>query len=190
MRDKLTHHRRIIWLAAFALIVSSLFQQQARAQEEVSIVFHTISWGMVRDQTARFTVANPNQPSEQEHRMIFFQVKLFDTLDRLIAKSDELAILPGKFRSIDFKRDDLSLAGEFSGRVQTRAQIRYRSFPIVDRSSLIVFPTSIELIDDYTGQTKLLISQNLNEPGLAGSKSAIGDTVPNLTDSPIIVYAS
>ena len=190
MRDNLVHHSRIIWFAALALIVLSLFQQEARAQEEVSIVFHTISWGMVRGQTARFTVANPNQPSEQEQRTIFFHVTLFDTLGRVIAKSDELAIQPGKFRSIDFKRGDLSLAGEFSGRVQTRAQIRYRSFPIVDRSTLIVFPTSIELIDDYTGQTKLLISQNMNKPGLEGLKSAIGGADSNQTELPVIIYAS
>src|SRR6185295_3582250 len=30
--------------------------------EEVGFVFHTISWGMVRGQTARFTVVNPNAP--------------------------------------------------------------------------------------------------------------------------------
>ena len=140
-------------LAALALLALCLVQPQASAQEEVSFVFHTISWGMARGQTTRFSVVNPNEPSERERRMVLIQVMLFDASGAMIATSDEIAIPPGEFRSVDFNRDDLSLAGDLAGRVQTRAQVRYRSFHLVDRTRAIGFLPSIELIDNSTGRT-------------------------------------
>jgi hypothetical protein len=96
-------------LAALALLAMCLVQPQVRAQEEVSVVFHTISWGMVRGQTARFSVFNTNKPSERDRRLriVFFQVMLFNASGALIANGDEIAIPPGEFRSVDFNRDDL-----------------------------------------------------------------------------------
>jgi hypothetical protein len=187
MRVNLICHNSIIRLAALATLVLCLVQPKVRAQEEVSLVFHTISWGMVRGQTARFTVFNPNVPSELERRMIFVQVTLLDARGAVIAQSDEIAIPPGAFRSVDFKRADLPVAGE---RAQTRAQIRYRSFYLVDRTRAIGFPsTSIELIDDDTGHTTLLISQKPKEIVVVGSNSPVIATTQTLTDLPVIVYA-
>ena len=77
-------------LAALALLTLCLIQPDARAQEEVSLVFHTIRWGMVRGQTTRFSVLNPNQPSEREQRRsVFIQVTLFDADGDVMANSDE-----------------------------------------------------------------------------------------------------
>ena len=187
MSVNLICHNSIIRLAALATLVLCLVQPKVRAQEEVSFVFHTISWGMVRGQTARFTVFNPNEPSERERRMIFVQVTLLDARGAVIAQSDEIAIPPGAFRSVDFKRADLPVAGE---RAQTRAQIRYRSFYIVDRTRAIGFPsTSIELIDDDTGLSTLLISQKPKEIVVVGSNSPLIAPAQTLTDLPVIVYA-
>jgi hypothetical protein len=189
MRVNLICHNLIIRLAALALFALCLVQPQVRAQEEVSLVFHTISWGMARGQTARFTIFNPSEPvnTELTRQVTFVEVMLMDARGAVIAQSDEIAIPPGEFRSVDFKRDDLAVAGE---RAQMRAQVRYRSFYLVDRTRAIGFPpASIELIDDYTGHTTLLISQKPKEIVVVGSKSpAIAPAQP-LTELPVIVYS-
>jgi len=185
MRNTLLGHDSQVRRAALALLALCLIQPHVRAQEEVSLVFHTISWGMVRGQTARFTVFNPNEPSERERREVFVQVTLLDARGAAIAQSNEIAIPPGAFRSVDFKRDDLPVAG---GRAQTRAQVRYRTFSIVDRTQLTVFPTSIELIDDATGHTTLLISQKPKEIVVVGSNSPAIAPARTAPDLPVIVY--
>jgi hypothetical protein len=186
MRNALLCHDSQVRRAALALLALCLIQPQVRAQEEVSLVFHSISWGMVRGQTARFTVFNPNEPSERERREVFVQVTLLDARGAAIAQSDEIAIPPGAFRSVNFKRDDLPVSG---GRTQTRAQVRYRTFSIVARTQLTVWPTSIELIDDVTGHTTPLISQKPKEIVVVGSKSPVIAAAQTLTDLPVIVYA-
>jgi hypothetical protein len=184
MHSSFNGHISIIRFAALTLLALCFVQPQVHAQEEVSFVFHTISWGMVRGQTARFTVFNPNEPVKTEltRQVTLVEVMLLDARGAVIAQSDEIVIPPGEFRSVDFNRDDLSLAGDLAGRAQTSAQIRYRSFYLVDRTRAIGFPpTSIELIDDVTGQTTLLVSQKPKE---------IGVVSPTLTELPVIVYAS
>jgi hypothetical protein len=118
--------------------------------------------------------------------MVFVQVTLLDARGAAITQSDEIAIPPGAFRSVDFKRDNLPVSGE---RAQTRARVRYRTFSIVDRTQLTVFPTSIELIDNATGHTTLLISQKPKEIVVVGPKSPVIATAPALTELPVIVYA-
>jgi hypothetical protein len=186
MRNTLLCHDSLVRRAALALLALCLIQPQVRAQEEVSLVFHSISWGMVRGQTARFTVFNPNETSERERREVFVQVTLLDARGAAIAQSNEIAIPPGVFRSVDFKRDDLPVSG---GRAQTRAQVRYRTFSVADRTQLTVWPTSIELIDDATGHTTPLISQKPKEIVVVGSKSPVIAPAQTLTDLPVIVYA-
>ena len=189
MRSGYIHHVSIIRLVALALLVLCLFQPKVRAQEEVSLVFHTISWGMARGQTARFTIFNPIEPvnTELTRQITLVEVMLMDARGAVIAQSDEITIPPGEFRSVDFKRDDLPVAGE---RAQMRAQVRYRSFYLVDRTRAIGFPpASIELIDNDTGHSTLLISQKPKEIVVVGSKSpAIAPAQP-LTELPIIVYS-
>jgi hypothetical protein len=189
MRVNLICHNSIIRLAALALLALCLVQPQVRAQEEVSIVFHTISWGMARGQTARFTIFNPNEPvnTEPTRQVTFVEVMLMDARGAVIAQSDEIAIPPGEFRSVDFKRDDLPVAGD---RAQTRAKVRYKSFYLVDRTRAIGFPpASIELIDNDTGHSTLLISQKPKEIVVVGSKSPAVAPAQPLTELPVIVYA-
>ena len=155
MRVNRIRHNSIIRFSALALLDLCFVQQQVRAQEDGSLVFNTISCGVVRGQSTRFTVFNSNEPPEGGRRpLIFIQVMLFDAAGAVIARSDEIAIPPGEFRSVDFNRDDLPVAGEpGTGRVQTRAQVRYRSFFLIDRTRAIGFVPSIELIDNGTGRT-------------------------------------
>ena len=169
MHSSLIRHHSIIRLAAFALLVVCFSEQPIRAQEseakaataadhhvpdEVTFVLHTTSWGMSRGQTTRISVLNPNEPSEQERRTVFIRVVLFDAGGAVIAESDEFAIPPGEFRSVDFNRDAVPLAGEpGSGRLQTRAQVRYRPFQLLDRTRAVGFNPAIELIDYSTGKT-------------------------------------
>jgi hypothetical protein len=177
MRYGFIHHVSIIRPAALALLALCLLKPQVRAQEQVSLVFHTISWGMVSGQRVAFNVFNTNEPSEQERGTVFVQVTLLDARGAAVARSDEIAIPPGAFRSVYFKREDLSVAGE---RAQTHARVRYRTFSIVDRSKVIGFPTSIELIDDAAGRATLLVSE---------TPKAIGAANPALTELSAIVYS-
>lgn len=174
-------------LAPLALLAVFLVPtQRARAQEEVSFVFHTISWGMVRGQTVRVSVSNPNEPSEREpSRSVFVQVRLLDATGAVIATSDEIAIPPGELRSVEFNRDDLPVTGTPGGRVQTRAQIRYRTFSIVERTHLV---PSIELIDDLSGRTPLLASSKPKEIVVVGSPPPPTRSGTQ-AELPVMVYA-
>jgi hypothetical protein len=65
--------------------------------------------------------------------------------------------------------------------VQTRAQVRYRSFYLVDRTRAIGFHTSIELIDDLTGRATLLVSQKPKDIGVLSS---------TVVELPVVVYGN
>ena len=139
--------------------------------EEVGFVFHTISWGMVRGQTARFTVVNPNAPDRgnTSNGQARCQVVLYDGFNNVIAQSAEITIPPGEFRSVDFSRDALGLTGEpGTGRVQTRGMINVYVHHLSRTTSPPDFPTSLELVDS-TGQTTLLMSKP-KEIVVVGSK--------------------
>lgn len=140
--------------------------------EEVGFVFHTISWGMVRGQTARFTVVNPNKPDSQNSRngQARYLVVTYDGTQHAIAQSDEIIIPPGEFRSVDFSRDALALAGEpGTGRVQVAAVINV-SVQVLSRSTANTdFSVSMELLDS-TGKTTLLLSSKPKEIVVVGSK--------------------
>jgi len=160
MRIGYIHHVSIIRLGALALLVLCLFQPKVRAQEEVSLVFHTISWGMARGQTARFTIFNPSEPvnTELTRQVTFVEMMLMDARGAVIAQSDEIAIPPGEFFSFDFDRTDFALSGESGGgrlqmlvRLEASATDPY-SFT-QDPKATGPLATSLELIDNSTGRT-------------------------------------
>ena len=84
---------------------------------------------------------------------------------RVIAQSDEVALDPGQFHSFDVRRADLPLSGEPGGRVQTRARVIWQKLGL--RAE---FPTIVELVDDITGKTTVLVSQKPKEIVVVGSK--------------------
>ncbi len=93
---------------------------------------------------------------------------LYDAHGNPIAQSAEFEIPAGEFRSIEFDRDELQLAGEpGTGRVQVRTQIRYRFLSIVDRTQLS--PPSSEILDKSTGMTTAIVScRNVDDPLTSG----------------------
>ena len=197
--------KSITRLAPLALLALCLVQTQIRAQqaapsaaheiEEVRFVFHTISWGMVRNQTARFTLFNlnapesPNEPSEPAQ----VQVKLFDAQGRAVAESAEMTIPAGGFLSFDFDRSDIPHAGERrTGRLQLRAEMIFKvmqrvasdgsnSSPSVDVETMKLKrmiqkrSANTEVIDNLTGATT--VSFKPKEIVVVGSK-----VVPNNPD--------
>lgn len=122
--------------------------------------------GIAPGQTLRVTLFYP-QTSVRDYppsRLI-----LSESNGSFIAQSPDLVIPPGAFRSVDFRRSDLPLAGEDgTGRVQLRVHLE----PATDEQSLIAIFTrtgliaSFELIENSTGRTKATYVNNLKQIGL------------------------
>ena len=93
--------------------------------------------------TLRFTAFNP-APAGEVGEPISMQMKLYNEQGRIIAKSTEVVIPPGEFRTVSFKRDDLPLAGEFgTGILQVRTAPLWRftsGIPVNVTTSLEVLP--------------------------------------------------
>jgi len=137
--------------------------------------FHSISAGtdyligIVPNQTLRVIALNtfaPAAPGEdrREFKMQFAVTVLLED-GRVIAQSDEITLDPGQLRSVDFKRADLPLSGEPGGRLQAHARLIWKKLHLKAE-----FPSSVELIDDITGKTTVLISQKPKEIVVVGSR--------------------
>jgi hypothetical protein len=171
MLNNLTRHARNLRLAAFALIAVCFFQpgayighaaainirQSPEVDDEVIVLFSSIPVGLAPGQTLRINVSNANKQRPCcTNNLKQIGIAIHNYNGDVIARSDEIAIQPGQFHSFDFNRDDLPLIGEAgTGRIQVRAEIRYRFFSIVDRTQLTPddFPNTLEVIDKSTGQT-------------------------------------
>lgn len=125
--------------------------------------------GMVPGQTLRVSTLNPfvpPAPGEDVRRLrALFEVSLLLEDGRVIAQTDEISLDPGQFHSVDFRRGDLTIAGEPGGRLQTRARVIWKKLRLKQE-----FPSSVELVDDSTGKTTVLISQKPKEIVVVGSR--------------------
>lgn len=156
--------RIVICCSLIVMLVGIGAASAARAQAvpettlQATIIQDMATVGLAYGQSLRISVFNPLEPAEpgedgQKHKMLF-AVTLLNADGREIARSDEITLDPGAFHFFDFNRAALPLAGEArTGRVQVRAQVRYRTFQLLDRTPLRGRPTSIELIDNSTGTT-------------------------------------
>ena len=95
------------------------------------------------------------------------RVRLYDTQGAVIAESAEVRIPSQKFHSFNFNRGDLHVAGESgTSRLQVLVSIEVRSaggtLIIRDARTLDPLPSSLEIIDNSTGVTK--VSANSNTP--------------------------
>jgi hypothetical protein len=125
--------------------------------------------GIVPGQTLRVSTLNPLEPvapgeDGRKFKMLFAATLLLSD-GRVIARTDEIPLDPGDFHSFAFKRADLPMSGEFGERLQTRAQVIWKTFRLK-----IEFPSSVELVDDITGKTTVFISQKPKEIVVVGSK--------------------
>ena len=136
-------------VAAIAVIGSSW---TTRAQH-TRLIFATDQgiYGFVPGQTARFSVAYPNT-TEEGTEPVQVQAYIYDSLGRLVTQTNPVEVRPGQFRTFDFNRDDLPLAGEEgTGRLQVRGVIQVA---FMDGSVRHVkLPVSMEVMDNRTGQT-------------------------------------
>jgi hypothetical protein len=176
-------HSLIAKLAACLLLALCSVQSNVRASQPIgnstaqtsgtfTLTFNGASVGLAPGQTLRLTGLNGNDPgsrggSEPVHAL----ATLYDAHGSAIAQSAEVEIPAGEFRSIEFDRDDLALAGELgTGRVQVRSHIRYRGLAIVDRTQLS--PPSSEILDKSTGMTTAIVNDcNVDDPRKPGSEN-------------------
>ena len=171
--------RRQVALLGVAMVVVCLVAPQLRAQpdvsgtaadelptETISVNFDKAPFGLARGQTARFTVVNPaadrrgcgDAGTGCAALNVAIVVSLLDQHGGLIARSAEVAIPPGEFRSIDFDRDALPVPGDpGSGRLQTRPVVR---LTFVRSASQSVEPPALldstEIVDNLTGETTVI----------------------------------
>ena len=110
-----------------------------------------IIMGIVPGQTLRVTLFNPPfSESGAQNEPVGGHVKVFDGSGNLIAQSPEQVIPPGKFRSFDFNRGALPLAGEPG---TNRANVRIKPFYNFRSERLSPVLASFEIVDDITGRT-------------------------------------
>jgi hypothetical protein len=110
-----------------------------------------IIMGIVPGQTLRVTLFNPPfSESGAQNEPVGGHVKVFDGSGNLIAQSPEQVIPPGKFRSFDFNRGALPLAGEPG---TNRANVRIKPFYNFRSERLSPVLASFEIVDGSTGRT-------------------------------------
>jgi len=110
-----------------------------------------IIMGIVPGQTLRVTLFNPPfSESGAQNEPVGGHVKVFDGSGNLIAQSPEQVIPAGKFRSFDFNRGALPLAGEPG---TNRAHVRIKPFYNFSSERLSPVLASFEIVDASTGRT-------------------------------------
>ena len=115
MQINFTRNPRINRLAASVLLACCFFQLTAGAQSdranEISKVGTPVLIGLARGDTLRFSAFNP-EATDERGEPIRMQMKLYDAQGNTIAASPEVVIPAGEFRFVEFKRDDLPIAGD------------------------------------------------------------------------------
>jgi hypothetical protein len=113
--------------------------------------------GIVPGQSLRVTLINPpSLDPEQPQGSVNGHVKIFDGSGGLLIDSDQSLIQPGAFRSFHFNRDAFGTRGE---RGTHRQQVRVKPFYEFPSRRLSRVLASFEIVDNRTGQTKVLQGQ-------------------------------
>jgi hypothetical protein len=125
--------------------------------------------GIVPGQTLRVSTLNTLEPAapggDGRKLKMLFEAAVLLADGAVIAQSDEITLKPGQLHSVDFKREDLAVPGEHSGRVQAHVKVIWKKLRLKTD-----FPSLVELVDDITGKTRVLISQKPKEIVVVGSK--------------------
>ena len=148
MRINYRRGTRINRMATIVLLTVLSFQLPAGAQplaqdNTTTKTGATALVALAPGDTLRFTAFNP-APAGEVGEPIIMQMRLYNEKGRVIANSTEVAIPPGEFRTISFKRDELPLAGEpGTGILQVRTVPLWHftsSIPVKITTSLEVMP--------------------------------------------------
>ena len=147
MRINYRRGTRINRMATIVLLTVLSFQlttgAQPLAQDTTTKTGATALVALAPGDTLRFTAFNP-APAGEVGEPISMQMRLYNEKGRVIANSTEVAIPPGEFRTISFKRDELPLAGEpGTGILQVRTAPLWHftsSIPVKVTTSLEVMP--------------------------------------------------
>lgn len=148
MRTNYRRGTRINRMATIALLTVLSFQLTGGAQplaqgNTTTKTGATALVALAHGDTLRFTAFNP-EPAGEVGEPISMQMRLYNEQGRVIANSAEVAIPPGEFRTISFKRDELPHAGEpGTGILQVRTAPLWRftpSIPVKVTTSLEVMP--------------------------------------------------
>jgi hypothetical protein len=120
--------------------------------------------GIVPGQTLRVSAMNPFDPSVGDDRKfkMLFAVTVLGADGTVIAESDEITLDPGEFHFFNFKRSDLPVSGEPGGRLQAR--VMFNKLKLKTE-----FPSSVEIVDESTGKTTVMMSQKPKEIVVVGS---------------------
>jgi hypothetical protein len=111
--------------------------------------------GIASGQTARLNALNTNAD-----RGIIIDWRFLDSQGRILAQSREpLLIPPGQMRSFDLNADEVNATRDPSSRVQVIAIIR-----TIEDPDTIYLHTSLEVLDNATGKTTVIVSPSLVSP--------------------------
>lgn len=113
--------------------------------------------GIVPGQTLRVTLFNPPSfESTTQQNPANGHIKVFDKRGALLAQSDEAVIPSDEFRSFDFNRDAIASPGE---RGTNRQQVRAKPFYEFTSKRLSRVLASFEIVDNRTGETRVLLGE-------------------------------
>lgn len=111
--------------------------------------------GVVPGETLRVTLINPpSLDSSRQQPIANGHIKIFDSSGIPIAQSDEAIIPSGTFHSFDFNPNTFASRGE---RGTGRHQVRIKPFYEFRTERLSPLLASFEIVDNQTGQTRVLV---------------------------------
>jgi hypothetical protein len=157
-----------------ALTALCLAQSQARAQGMTKQILVSPPVGLAPGQSARITLW------VRDVSLVGAQVKLHDERGAVIAQSYEATIPAGQFRSFNFNRSDIPLAGEAgTGRVQVRASVSSVRPTFSEAIDPVVVSIETISISDGTSNT-VIVGEVIPTPGRDGNdtlKSGFGNDI-------------
>jgi hypothetical protein len=163
MKRNIICYGMIVLLAG--LVALSIVPARAQSQQtrQTSVIQDMAPVGLAYGQTLRITEFNPNDPQAQgaDGRRYKMLVAVLILDGSVVVQSNEIVLPAGEFRSFDIDRAALHLAGENStGRIQLRVRVRLLiTSPSADRTHPDTdFPASLELVDNGTGKTTVMVS--------------------------------
>lgn len=174
MKRYIARHVLIAQLATLALIALCFLQAQVRAQGMTEQVLVSPPVGLAPGQSGRITLW------VRDHSLMRAQVKLHDERGAVVAQSDEATIPAGQFRSFNFNRSDIPLAGEAgTGRVQVRASVSSVRLTFSEAINPVVVSIETISISDGTSDT-IIVGEVIPTPGGSGNdalKSGFGNDI-------------